>query len=170
MAARSSFLALAGALVVGLAACGGDGGGGGGGGGAPPPKPAGSSKQEIIEKADKICQQGQAEVSRLKEPNVRNPPAVQRYIKQIAKVQEEAVADIKALQPPPEGKPEFDKFVAANEELTESFDGLVEAVGKGDQQAVARINKKIQENSLKAQSAAQAYGFKTCGRAQAATG
>ena len=169
MTARSSFLALAGTLVVGLAACGGDGGGGGGGG-APAPKPAGSSKQEIIQKADEICADAQAEVAKVRQPKGNDPRAVQQYIKKVARVQEEAVADIKALQPPPEGKAEFDKFVAANEELSESFDGLIEAVDERDRKAFARVNAKIQENSAKAQAAAQAYGFKTCGRAQAATG
>ena len=165
MAARRSFLALAGTLVVGLAACGGDGGGGG----APAPKPAESAKQEIIRKADKICADAQAEAGKVKQPKGADPEAVQTYIRKVARVQEQAVADIKALQPPPEGKAEFDKFVAANEELSESFDGLIEAVEERDKAAFAKVNRKIQENSAKAQSAAQAYGFKTCGRTQAAT-
>ena len=167
MAVRSPLLALAGTLVVGLAACGEEGGGGA----APPaPQPSGASKQDVVRQADRICQDAQSKATKIKQPKGRDPEAVQRYIKQVAEVQDEAVSEIKALSPPPEGKAEFDKFVQANEELNESFDGMIEAVDERDRKAFARVNKKIQENSAKAQSAAQAYGFKTCGRTQTAAG
>ena len=167
MAARNPLLALAATLAIGLVGCGEEGGGGGG---APAPQPSGITKQDVIQQADRICQDAQSRAAKIKQPKGRDPQGVQRYIRRVAEVQDQAVTEIKALQPPPEGKAEFDKFVQANEELNESFDGLIEAVEERDQKGFAEVNRRIQENSAKAQSAAQAYGFKTCGRTQPAAG
>ncbi len=170
MSARTILLAGALALVLAFAGCSDEGGGNGGAGTPAPKGPTAASKQDVIREADEICRAALTEAGGIRKPKSRQPRVVKRYIARLARVQQDAVTEIKALRPPPEGKAEFDKFISANEGLNESFDGLVKAVERRDRRGVARVSARIRTDSAKAQAAAEAYGFRVCGQTKTATG
>jgi len=141
---RSPFGLAAVFLSLVLAACGG-----------------GMSKEEVVREGDRICRSTTAEIDKIEEP--QNVEDVKTYGPKVAKVIGAAVEDLKELDPPDEGRKDFDVFVEAAGEQASLAEQLKDAP---DEDAVRALLVKSTESDMKGNAAAKAYGFKTCAQAR----
>jgi len=117
----------------------------------------GMSKEEVVKEGDKICQKASDEIDKVEEP--RKIEDVKTYGPKVSEIVGSAVDDLKELDPPDEGKKDFDAFLAAAEEQADVADKLKDAEGE---QEVQELLTKAGESDSKGKTAAKAYGFKAC--------
>ncbi len=130
-------------LSLVLAACGG-----------------GMSKEEVVREGDKICQRTTDEINKIEEP--QKVEDVKTYGPKVSKVIRAAIDDLKDLDPPDDGRDDFDTFIEAAGEQAGLADQLKAAEGE---QEVQTLLAKSAESDSKGNTAAKAYGFKTCAQA-----
>jgi hypothetical protein len=136
--------ALLAALVVPLfaAACGGE------------------SKGDVVAGGDEICRAANDKLAELEEPeDISGLPA---YAREALPIVEDAVADLKALDPPDQDRKAFDRFIEKSQELEDLLKELA-ASGSGTpdaelEEASDRIGQVTQESN----AAAEEYGFQDC--------
>jgi hypothetical protein len=120
----------------------------------------GESKGDVISEGDRICREANEKLADLKEPEeISGLPG---YAREALPIVEDAVADLKALDPPDQDREAFDEFIERSEELEDLLKEL-EASGSGTtdaelEQASERIGQVTQESNV----AAEEYGFEDC--------
>jgi hypothetical protein len=136
--------ALLAALVVPLfaAACGGE------------------SKGDVISEGDKICREANDKLEALEEPE--DLSGLPDYAGEARPIVEDAVSDLKDLDPPDTDRDSFDEFVEKSEELLTLLQEL-EDVDPGTSDAeLQELNDEINQISDESNAAAEDYGFKDC--------
>lgn len=139
MRPRSALVAIVLSSLL-LAACGG-----------------GRSKEEVVAEGDKICQRTTDEIGKVEAP--QSVEEVKAYGPEVAAIIRPAVDDLKKLDPPDDGREDFDAFVGAAEEQGKLADQLKDADGE---QEVRDLLARGAELDSKSNAAARAYGFKAC--------
>jgi len=127
-------------LLILLAACGG-----------------GMSKEEVVKEGDKICVRTADEIFKLGNPQTAEE--VNAYGSKASKVYGSAVEDFKELDPPNEGKEDFEVFVEALEDRVRVADRLADAQGE----QITDLIVEAMASEKKSYEAAEAYGFERCG-------
>jgi hypothetical protein len=165
--AGSLTLALAAALV--LPACGADDGGAGEGGATTAPGP---DKAAVIARADAICaaasrKSGRAldrladaagGVRRIKVDSTAIGVMLQGDVLYLRR----AIEEHRRLEPPPEGRAEFDEFLDREERLLAAFEKAEAAIAQGGPGALGEAGPELQDAGRETSRAAARYGLAKC--------
>ncbi len=120
------------------------------------------SKGDLVSKANAICKQGNAELTKVPRPKVNTPTLTAAYFTKILAVGKREDAKLSALKPPKELKSGYDEFLAGNA-TAESYVGQIIAAAKARDSAKAKqlfaaIAKKTKAYNAKATK----LGLTTC--------
>jgi hypothetical protein len=117
-------------------------------------------RNSVIEKGDDICEQANDSLADLGEPeSLSGYPG---YARRARPIVDEAVKDLKALDPPPEDKEAFDKFIGKSEELSRVLRELEAAGPRATGEEIQGFLDEIQEITGDSNEAAADYGFRDC--------
>ena len=155
---RGPFIAVLAALALGLGACGGDDDGG---------EP---SKADFIEQADAICVRVNETIGGIndelrsvtgstKEKLAKLEPILRRAVR----LQEDAIEEFAALEPPPEDQDLIDRYLDAAEEQSDVLRDMAKTAGSGDAREYASVARKLPELSHQRRELIADYGFEQCG-------
>jgi hypothetical protein len=133
-----------------LAGCGGGGDGG-----------ERLSKDEWIEEADAICARADEEVGALTEPSTLDE--IPEFTESASEISREALADLRALQPPEEDQATVDEMLDLVEQQIELGEQIGEAARDGDQEEVQRLAAEAEPLEGEANEKARQYGLEDCG-------
>lgn len=135
-------LALAGLLVAG---CGG------------------MSKEELVSKANAICQKAESDFDKIKQPSsLSDPAAASKYFDQLVPIAEKQLNDLRELTPPDEIKANYNAFVAANDKFVKQLKDLVAAAKAKDAQKGVKLASDLQATAKEATEKARAAGLTKC--------
>jgi len=127
--------------------------------------PAGPSKAEIIEKADKICVDAKKEQRDIAQPT--SDADVESYLQKIADAQKSSLKKIKDLGEPSEDADKFKDAVAKAEKLVEVFESKLSEIAKDPD--LVQTDPELKEAGDEAEKAAQDFGFKECGKSSSSS-
>jgi hypothetical protein len=129
-------------VLLALAGCGGD------------------DKDDVISEGDQICREANDKLEDLEEPE--EVSGLPDYARDARPIFDDAIEDLKALDPPGEDRESFDQFIDRSEELSSVLEEL-EAAGfdTGDAE-LQQMSDRIGEITDQANAAAEDYGFEDC--------
>jgi len=127
--------------------------------------PAGPSKAEIIEKADKICVDAKKEQRDIPQPT--SDAEVESYLQKIADAQKSSLKKIKDLGEPSEDADKFKDAVAKAEKVVEVFESKLSEIAKDPN--LVQTDSELKEAGDEAEKAAQDFGFKECGKSSSSS-
>ena len=153
MRRRILLLALAAALVPGLAACGEEGGEEGGG-----ELPA----EEFASRADALCDSFAKENRRPPEPD--NAKQAGRFAKEEADQRVRLQEQLTDIGPPDGAKADFDTYAEQTQQIIELFEDQVIAAEKGDSERFSASFAEIDTLTAERAQTAERLGFQTCGQ------
>ena len=156
---RGPFIAVLAALALGLGACGG----GDDDGGEP-------SKADFIAQADAICERVNRTIGGIND-ELRSVTGSTReklgklepILGRAVRLQDDAIEEFAALEPPPEDQDLIDRYLDAAEEQSEVLRAMAEAAGTGDAKEYASVARKLPEVSEQRRELIADYGFEQCG-------
>lgn len=128
----------------------------------------GLSKEEFIARADEVCADVNARTQELEQP--RDPREFTRFARRAKAITEEAVADLRALEPPEDDAATIDRMIDNIEEAVNVLPEIGDAVAAEDFQRVQELGTQVQASAQQAQEIAQDYGFEECARGNIAPG
>ena len=120
------------------------------------------SKEEFIEQADAVCATVNERTEELGEPTTQESfPEFARKAKEIT---DEALEDMRALEPPEEDEERIDEMLDAIEKAASFLPEIADAVAENDPERMRDIGLEVQSAAQKASTIAEEYGFEECGR------
>lgn len=123
---------------------------------------SGLSKEEFIARADEICADVNAKTQELEQP--RDPGEFTRFARRAQAITQQAVADLRELDPPEDDAALIDRMIDKIEEAVSVLPEIGDAVAAEDFQRVQELGMQVQDNAQEAQEIAQNYGFEECAR------
>lgn len=120
------------------------------------------SKHDFVEKANGICAKSNAKIKALPPPDLADPHATPNILRRILAIQREAVAKLRALQPPEKDEPAIKKWLGFVERELDQATAEVRALERGDRDGVDRANAKGARLDSSAAELAIGYGVKRC--------
>ena len=158
---RASVTALVAALALGLAGCGGSDDDDGGGG---------SSKGEFITQADAICERVNAriggvnaELQSVTGSATEKLAKIEPILRRAIHVQDRAIEDFRALEPPDEDRDLIGRYLGAAEKQSEVLGTMADAARSGDAKRYAVAARELPEVSERRRALVADYGFEQCG-------
>ena len=134
--ARSTIRALAVAAALGAAGCGGDGGG----------------DDDLASRIDEVCLDEARAFDQLSGMRPRGAAEVADQIERSLAVREDALADLRALDPPEESEEPFAAYVANREESLDVMDAAARAARRDDREtlgvALSRLSDLTSDRTL----------------------
>ena len=122
----------------------------------------GTDRQELIDRADRICSQANSEIDALALP--KDPSRAQPFLKKVSDIQHEALAELQQLEPSDEDKEQFQNMIDALKVALFYQPQLQLAVRQKDLTAAEEVRAKI-SNAVDAASAiAKDFGLQECVR------
>jgi hypothetical protein len=123
----------------------------------------GLSKEELVAKANAICQKAESDFDKVKQPSsLSDPDAASKYFDQLVPIAEKQLTDLRALEPPDEIKADYDAFVAANDKFVKQLKELVAAAKAKDAQKGVQLASDLQTTAREATEKARAAGLTKC--------
>lgn len=152
------------ALWLPLAACGGDSDSGSG---------SSTSKDAFIAKGDAICERVNAQIAELNDKLgavataggsvAKQFEATEPLLRESVAIQEDAIEEFRALEPPEEDADQIDAYLDKAEEQRDGLEEMVEAAKNRDRKAMEEASAKISPIGAQRRTLAQNYGFEKCG-------
>jgi hypothetical protein len=155
--ARPALALLACLLLLGLGCDTGDGGGREGA-----TERQRLSKAEFVRRADALCAEYERRLARLRQP--RDVEALADFVDEALPIVREAIARLRALEPPAELEPEVERWLERNDENVERMEALRDAARAGDETRVQTIASAASENEREADELAREIGLRDCAR------
>jgi hypothetical protein len=146
---RPTAVSLGAAGILALAACGGNGDG------------ERLSQEEWIAEADAICAQANEDVEALEEPTALDEIAA--FTEEASGISRDALADLRALQPPEDDETTVDEMLDLVERQIEIGEQIGEAAEEGDQDEVERLAAEAEPIEADANAKAREFGLAECG-------
>ncbi len=153
--ARPALALLACLLLLGLGCDGGDGEGR-----EAATEPQRLSKAEFVRRADAVCAEYEQRLARLRQP--RDVEALADLADEALPIVQEAIARLRALEPPAELEPEVERWLERNDENAERLEALRDAARAGDATRVQTIASAAAENEREADELARRIGLRDC--------
>jgi hypothetical protein len=123
----------------------------------------GMSKEELVSKANAICQKAESDFDKVKQPSsLSDPAAASKYFDQLVPIAEKQLNDLRALEPPDEIKANYDAFVAANDRFVKQLKELVAAAKAKDAQKGVKLAGDLQTTAKEATEKAKSAGLTQC--------
>ena len=141
---RSAFLIL---LVAVLAGCGGGGGS------------DRLAADEYRQKADQICRDANAKIAAVETP--QTAAGVREAAGKVKPIVEDAVADLKKLEPPKELEANVDKWMDQNDRL---IDGIEEIKNTKSEQELQSVGKEYSALNDESNATAKQLGLVECAK------
>lgn len=120
------------------------------------------TKEEMIQKADEICAGVNERTQGLEQPTTAEE--FDAFIEQAKQISEDALGDLRDLEPPPDDSELIATMLDRIEEALGYLDDIAQATRDQDQDAMEEIGEKVAAAADEAQSIAEDYGFVECGR------
>jgi hypothetical protein len=132
-----------------LSACGDDDGGG---------------AEDFIADADEICKTEVQEINRLfaELGNPTGPEELAILLEDRIPISEQAISDLRELEPPEESSDDFESFLSDFEERNELLREQQRAASQADQPAVERTDAEIRDVDRRSVQLAEKIGFEAC--------
>lgn len=141
-------------LVVSLDACSGDDEGA---------APELLSKEDVIERVDEICRQGQGQIEGLEAP--KSLEASADFLGRVLPVVRENLDRIRAIgEIPAEDRRVFLDWLQAREGIVHTTQEMIAAAQADDKAEFQRLAAEQDQLDARADKAAREYGFKVCGQ------
>jgi hypothetical protein len=121
------------------------------------------TKAEWIAQADALCKESFAEAEAIPPP--QSDAKFDEYLVQVLAVTRRFDPKFRALQAPEGDEDEIRNLVHLNEQGTQLFEELLNAVRAGDSAKIERIIEQGTANAAEFAAAANAYGSKECAKA-----
>jgi hypothetical protein len=119
------------------------------------------TKEEFIAAADAICKEANAKLDALGTPTTLEQIA--KFAGDAITIQEEALADLKALKPPAADEATINEAYALLDQQLELGRQIEAAAKEGDQAKIQELVGEVQPIDSQADQIAQDYGLKECG-------
>ncbi len=120
----------------------------------------GESKNDVISDGDEICREANDKLEALEEPDELS--GLPDYAAEARPIVQDAVADLKALDPPEQDREAFDEFIARSEELEELLNELAEMDPGASDAELQAASDRIGDVTDESNAAAEQYGFERC--------
>jgi Tfp pilus assembly protein PilP len=120
----------------------------------------GDEKDDVISEGDQICREANGKLEDLEEPDELS--GLPDYARQARPIFDDAVEDLKALEPPDDGRESFDEFIERSEELAAALEELEVAGSDTTDAELQAMSDRIGEITDEANAAAADYGFEDC--------
>jgi methyl-accepting chemotaxis protein len=151
-------------LALPLAACG-DGGGDGG------DSKNSAAKDAFIAKGDAICESVNKKIIEFNDKlgTIRGGSVAKQFrqtaplLRDSVRVQEKAVADFRALDPPAEDKATIAEYLSTAEDQSAALKDMARGAEKQDRAAVEAASTRLNAISAKRRQIASDFGFHVCG-------
>lgn len=124
----------------------------------------GGAQEEAISRADAICREANEQVRAIQARTTSGPDAQAEGVREIERIGERALADLRAVEAPDEGRATWDEFLSRSEQQVDRLDDLEAAVETGDRARVQEALQEVQRVDALANAAAREYGLHDCGR------
>lgn len=146
---RGALLLLAGSVA--LAGCGGGGGGDG----------DRLSQAELVTKADAICQEYEAKLDALGQP--QNEEELADFADKAIPIAKDGRDKLGELNPPENQQENYDRWLEQGDRAIEIVEDLRDAAEDGDQAEIQRIAQEAEQVDQESNRLAEQLGFKECG-------
>jgi hypothetical protein len=127
----------------------------GGGGGS-------LSKSNFISDAGKICTEANKKIRALAAPDLTDPQATSRTIRDLLAIQHREVDDLRGLDPPKTDRPAISKWLGFVSKALDEADAALTALEHSDQNGVNAANARGGDAQLQADDLARDYGITRC--------
>lgn len=147
---RIATVALGLLCLLGLTACGGG--------------DSGDSKAEVVTKANEICSQAEQQSRAYTEDHdqPQSPEQVNAALAEDARITKQVADKLDELDPPEDGKENFDTFVASQQKSAALYDQQVNASKTGDDKEFLNSSEQLLDKTDDAKKSAEAYGLTDC--------
>ena len=135
--------------LVALAGCGGGGGG------------DRLSQAELVSKADAICQEYEAKLNALGQP--QNEDQLADFADKAVPIAEDGREDLGELNPPENLEDTYDAWLEQGDKAIDIVERLREAAEDGDQAEIQKIAQEAEQADRESNRLAAELGFKQCG-------
>jgi hypothetical protein len=125
-------------------------------------EPEDSTAAAVIARGDEICAEARSEVAALRGQEPRTPEEAARLTEGVISTYEREIADLEALEPPPELADDLDRYVAARERALGPLREGLEAARAGDARAYAKAQAAAAAGQVERTRLARAVGFREC--------
>ena len=120
------------------------------------------TKEEFIEQGDTICLALSMASEELEPPD--SPEGMPRYLTELVGRSEDALRELKLLEPPADGEDVHESLIAALSRSIATLEGAITAYENGDQVTGGDLLVQATEEGDAASEELQSYGFQECGR------
>ena len=143
------------ALCAAMAAVGCAGGDGGS---------SGLSRDQLIERGDTVCADGQARFRTIQAEPPRSGKEAQRQTARLIASFREEIDALGELEPPAEMRPSMDAYLRAREEAIPVLEKAAAAAGRNQPQQYADANEELRRGQPRRYDLAKKVGFRICSR------
>jgi hypothetical protein len=156
MRSSARIAGLASSLV--LAAATGFGCGAGGG------ETTSLSGSDFVDRANEICRQARAEFDQIQRTAASTPEAAQDQVDALIGISEQALEDLRQIEPPAEQLSNYQEYLAARERALGFLEDGREAAGDRDARAYLRAKRRASAEQAARLELARQLGLDACGR------
>ena len=123
----------------------------------------GPSKDEYVADLNKICQDSNEKIAKIKRPS--NIKEIAPFMRESRVVLEDSLKEAEGLELPDESKDEFESYIDANKKSLNVLDDIERASAKGDTAGVRRLFARTTAENQKRDLQAKKLGLDKCGNA-----
>jgi hypothetical protein len=120
------------------------------------------SRQELVAKADAICQDYNAKFNALGQPNSMDE--LKSFADKALPIAQEGRQKLGELKPPQDLEATYDDWLAEGDKAVDAIERLRDAAEKNDAAAVRSIGEEANRENQKSDRLATQLGFKACGQ------
>ncbi len=120
------------------------------------------TKRQFISRADDICREGNAAVEELGQPTTTEE--LTTYVARVEEISSEALSEIAKLEPPKADAEEVQNAIAKLQSALDLLNEYQQADASGNKMESLVALQQANSAALEAQSFAEGYGFKECGK------
>jgi hypothetical protein len=122
--------------------------------------PSGLSKEEYVERANRICKEANERSAELERP--RSPEELGPFIEEARRITENTIDRLRRLEPPEEDRARIERMLSNLEKATTYFDDIKAAAEDEDLARFEELARRVGEAAGEAERIADDYGLDQC--------
>src|SRR3954449_3235099 len=122
------------------------------------------SQQGFVARANEICRQAQQEFDQIQRTPVSTPEAAERQVDALIGVSQQALDDLRGIEPPADLLSRYQRYLAARERALGFLEDGRDAAGDRNAEAYLRAKRRVSAEQGTRLQLARAVGLSACSR------
>ena len=122
------------------------------------------SRSAFVARANEACSQTQREFDQIQRTAVSTPDAAERQVNALIEVSQQALDDLRSIEPPAELAPAYERYLAARERALGFLEDGRDAAAARDAEAYVRAKRRVSAQQETRLALARDVGLSDCGR------